>query len=77
MPLKFDVEADNLVFQDVGHRLRVGDDALYCVSVESEPDTSDHRGERVGQELDDLPREVLAILDKNVRAFSLLRTPSH
>ena len=54
LPLEGDVEVDQFSLEHVGHRLRVGDDALHDLLVVGELHAADDGREGVGQKLDDL-----------------------
>lgn len=70
------VEVDNVVLEDVGERLRVGDDALNQVLVVVQLHLADDWRKRVGQQLDDFISRILSVRDENMLTFAFLGTAS-
>jgi hypothetical protein len=71
LSLKGYVEVDQLVFEDVGQAVRVGDYTFYQLTVELQAHFVDNRSEGIGKQLDNLFSRVLAVIDEHMGAFAL------
>jgi hypothetical protein len=74
LSLEGDVEVDQFVFEKIGQRLGIGDDALDKGLVVVQLNLTDDGREGVGEKLDDFFSRIFSVCNENVVSFTLLGT---